>query len=468
MAGFEEDLPEFESNENEEFENNQSLRPGKNLNSDSSLNPSHPFAKSEQSSFPKAQFTSIGGTSLLMRAALNYRQNRESSLISTENIISQKNSNKTQEKEEDKENPIIQALNYIWGTVIGDWNNEQDPIQILANVGVGLIPVADQVLDFRDFIAHLYYMVFKKDYKDPMRWLALGLTAIGAIPFVGSILKGLGKISIFSDGSKAIGKYAEPILEQIKQINPEWGDVSKLKVAIDENWEAGVAVSKEAWMNLLANVKVRINGVPLPPGWVWGADKLTSAKQELLSTITEIQNLSNTMLDEALEKIKTEIEIILEQLDLCSRGLLGELELERVGNFSGVRNTDRTRISEPPQKVEPMQISGSSGSGGLINLTEGASFKKHFLSKKKLLGDFLGKKYPKLKTDGPIFLQDIADLINNGTVTFIGQGTLKKGQPPVNIYRGNGLTVITKPNGEWVTLLETGKGMDLGIQMIIP
>ena len=311
-------------------------------------------------------------------------------------------------------------------------------------------------------------MVFKKDYKDPMRWLALGLTAIGAIPFVGSILKGLGKISIFSDGSKAIGKYAEPILEQIKQINPEWGDVSKLKVAIDENWEAGVAVSKEAWMNLLANVKVRINGVPLPPGWVWGADKLTSAKQELLSTITEIQNLSNTMLDEALEKIKTEIEIILEQLDLCSRGLLGELELERVGNFSGVRNTDRTRISEPPQKVEPMQISGSSGSGGLINLTEGASFKKHFLSKKKLLGDFLGKKYPKLKTDGPIFLQDIADLINNGTVTFIGQGTLKKGQLPVNIYRGNGLTVITKPNGEWVTLLETGKGMDLGIQMIIP
>ena len=120
MPGFEEDLPKFESNENDEFENNQSLRPGKNLNPDSSLNPSHPFAWSEQSSFPKAQFTSIGESSLLMRAARNHRQNRDSSLTNTEDIISQKNSNTTQEKEEDKENPILQVLNYIWGTVIGD------------------------------------------------------------------------------------------------------------------------------------------------------------------------------------------------------------------------------------------------------------------------------------------------------------------------------------------------------------
>ena len=322
MPGFEEDFRKSQFDEDDEFENTQSLRPGKNLNPDRSLNPNHPFAREdkEESSFPKTQFTSLGGTSLLMGAALNSRQNSDSSLTNTENIISEKNSNTIQEKEEDKKKPIIQGLNYIWGTVIGDWNNEQDPIQILANVGVGLIPVADQVLDFRDFIAHLYYMVFKKDYKDPMRWLALGLTAIGAIPFVGSILKGLGKISIFSDASKAIGKSAEPLLEQIKQINPEWGDISKLKAAIDENWEAGVATSFEAWMNLLADVKGKISGVPLPPGLVWGADKLASAKQELLSTITEIQNLSHTMLDEALDKIREEVNKVLDELEISIPG----------------------------------------------------------------------------------------------------------------------------------------------------
>ena len=173
------------------------------------------------------------------------------------------------------------------------------------------------------------------------------------------------------------------------------------------------------------------------------------------------------MLDDALAKVKQAVENLLEQLDRIAKEKLGQPELvpETVGDKVGAYN--RTSV-EPPQKAEPLQISGSSGSGGPITLTEGASFKKHFLSKKKLLGDFLGKQYPKFKTDGPIFLQDIANLINNGTVTFVGQGTLKKGQPPVNIYRGNGLTVITKPNGEWVTLLETGKGMDLGIQMITP
>ena len=232
----------------------------------------------------------------------------------------------------DKENPIVQGLSYIWNTVIGDWNNQQDPLQILANVGVGLIPVVDQVLDFRDFTAHLYYMVFQKDYKDPMRWLGLGLTAIGAIPLAGSIAKGLGKLALSSDVGKAVKLYGEPLLIQIRQINPEWENISKLKAVINENWGAGVAASKEVWMYLLASAKDKINGLLLPPGFVWGADKLTSAKQELLSTISEIENLSNSMLDEALEAIKSEIEFILDELNRVSQELLDKRKLEKAAS----------------------------------------------------------------------------------------------------------------------------------------
>lgn len=36
----------------------------------------------------------------------------------------------------------------------------------------------------------------------------------------------------------------------------------------------------------------------------------------------------------------------------------------------------------------------------------------------------------------------------------------------MNIYRGKGLTVVVKMSGEWVTLLETGEGLDLAIQML--
>ena len=91
-------------------------------------------------------------------------------------------------------------------------------------------------------------------------------------------------------------------------------------------------------MNLLANVKARISGVPLPPGFVWGADKLTSAKLELISTITEIENLSNSILDEALEAIKSEIEFILDELNRVSKELLDKRKLENTVSYRKVES----------------------------------------------------------------------------------------------------------------------------------
>ncbi|WP_256594906.1 hypothetical protein [Sebaldella termitidis] len=35
-----------------------------------------------------------------------------------------------------------------------------------------------------------------------------------------------------------------------------------------------------------------------------------------------------------------------------------------------------------------------------------------------------------------------------------------------NIYRGEGITIVTKSDGEWVTILESGKGMDKNIKFI--
>lgn len=101
--------------------------------------------------------------------------------------------------------------------------------------------------------------------------------------------------------------------------------------------------------------------------------------------------------------------------------------------------------------------------GPCINITAGKNFKSHFLDHKKILENALGTKYSKLKEDGPRFLADIGKMIDDGTVKFVGQGTLNKNSEVYNIFRGNGMTVVTKPNGEWVTLLDSGKGMDLNI-----
>ena len=105
-------------------------------------------------------------------------------------------------------------------------------------------------------------------------------------------------------------------------------------------------------------------------------------------------------------------------------------------------------------------------SGSDTKIIAGKNFKDHFIRHKSLLEKVTGKKYSKYKTHGQEFLDDIGKIIDDGTVEYVGKGTLKKGQPAVNIYRENGITIATMDDGEFITILESGKGLDLAIQII--
>ncbi|ACZ07326.1 Uncharacterised protein [Sebaldella termitidis] len=88
--------------------------------------------------------------------------------------------------------------------------------------------------------------------------------------------------------------------------------------------------------------------------------------------------------------------------------------------------------------------------GGILKNTKkissGKNFKDHFLRHKKLLEKITGEKYSKFKEHD--------------------QGTLNATNIRYNIYRGEGITIVTKSDGEWVTILESGKGMDKNIKFI--
>ncbi|MFC5074067.1 Hint domain-containing protein [Kitasatospora cinereorecta] len=92
-------------------------------------------------------------------------------------------------------------------------------------------------------------------------------------------------------------------------------------------------------------------------------------------------------------------------------------------------------------------------------------FKDHFLRHKKLVEDALGTKYKKLKEDGPRFREDIANAIKDGTFELVGKGTLKKGEPEGLIYRGKGVTIVLRENGDFWTALKSGEGMDTSIEI---
>ena len=121
-------------------------------------------------------------------------------------------------------------------------------------------------------------------------------------------------------------------------------------------------------------------------------------------------------------------------------------------------------VKNPLAYVDPLGLAACS-------ISAGKNFKDHFIRHKDILEKSLGKKYPKWKTsEGAEFLKDIETLRDNGKLTHVGQGTIKKGQPVMEIYRGEGMTYVSKklPNGteEFVTLVESGRGMDLGIVLL--
>jgi hypothetical protein len=105
-------------------------------------------------------------------------------------------------------------------------------------------------------------------------------------------------------------------------------------------------------------------------------------------------------------------------------------------------------------------------SGNELRITPGKNFRRHFLNHKKLVEQVTGNRYSRLIDHAQQFLDDMTGLINGGRVTFVGSGTLKNGQPPVNVFRGEGITIVLKPNNEWVTTLQTGSGLDTAIRFV--
>ena len=93
------------------------------------------------------------------------------------------------------------------------------------------------------------------------------------------------------------------------------------------------------------------------------------------------------------------------------------------------------------------------------NLTRGDNFLDHFKRHRNVLERVTHRKYH-FHTHQQDFLNDIQNLIHNGDVKLVGLSTMGQGQPLVAVFRGQGVTVVTRPDGEWVTILRTGEGID--------
>ncbi len=82
---------------------------------------------------------------------------------------------------------------WIWGVIIGDFNENATSGQIFLNTVLGVIPGIDQVMDARDITANIFFLCDEEKRKSTEAWVNLVISAIGAIPMLGSVMKGIGK-----------------------------------------------------------------------------------------------------------------------------------------------------------------------------------------------------------------------------------------------------------------------------------
>ncbi|MFG2487190.1 hypothetical protein ACGFSI_31100 [Streptomyces virginiae] len=99
-------------------------------------------------------------------------------------------------------------------------------------------------------------------------------------------------------------------------------------------------------------------------------------------------------------------------------------------------------------------------------VARGPNLKNHFRDHKGLAEAVLGKKYGKWKTPegGDQYLKDMFELVSTQRLKYKGVGKLHKpdhdGQHSDKlIFEGEGVTLVLKLDGEFQTLLESGKGM---------
>ena len=94
----------------------------------------------------------------------------------------------------DNSKEVGDALGWIWDLLKGDFNDNPTTGQTILNAALGLIPGVDQAFDVRDLVANLLKLTWQGRYDEFEPWVGFALSAVGAIPELGSVIKGVGTL----------------------------------------------------------------------------------------------------------------------------------------------------------------------------------------------------------------------------------------------------------------------------------
>ena len=142
-------------------------------------------------------------------------------------------------REEEEQSPLDYITGCLLEGIAGEFIPNPSMCGMILDSGLSMIPYLDQVADIRDFVAHLYWILYRGEYDNPGRWISVTFSVIGWIPEIGSAVKATSKIGgrvlteglemfedIFGNEIRRIfnGQNLDEVIAFINKNKDEWRD----------------------------------------------------------------------------------------------------------------------------------------------------------------------------------------------------------------------------------------------------
>ncbi|CAA6801624.1 MAG: SH3 domain-containing protein [uncultured Sulfurovum sp.] len=311
--------------------------------------------------------------------------------------------------------------NWIWGVLLGEFNPNPSVDQILADVGIGFIPILGQIADARDLIAIAIKLSDKEERANVVTWISLVAIIIGVVPGAGDVVKGVIKI---------IMKKGADVLQALQKFLSDNGiqDISGFLNKID--WKAHASKAS----TLLANV---VNAIGQKLQEVLKAVALVMAKVKGLISddVVKFVNIFKAYLLNAFSKLKALESAIGAKISEAFTALSQQID----------EAIHLMLLLPPPNKLEPAYANGSKYTdelrppSSIVNKIEGNSNSRETAGRqngqetkkeeiKRLENEFLVKKG---NLDGE-FSKELEEI--KGIKTF--EGSLDKGVTAEELPKG--------------------------------
>lgn len=204
---------------------------------------------------------------------------------------------------------MSEALDWFWGVLQGDFNEDPTLSQTVVGSIITAIPLVDQVADIRDVIANMHHL--SKDSTDKWKWVALAITLIGLIPIFGSLLKGVFKtlVATIRKGGDHADEAVNMILAMVRGAGK--GDPVKWLKSLPMNQYAQQSVSR--FLAITDKLRDGISDVR----HMWAAKVVLGDKVQRLvlieKQIERLQNQGREKIPEVMRFLKHELDKLLDR-----------------------------------------------------------------------------------------------------------------------------------------------------------